>query len=442
MPPSSLARHTVPPVYVCYSLRSLSKPNQTYVGSTTDPARRLRQHNGETKQGAFFTRLARPWVMDMLVYGFPSKLAALQFEWSWQSPHVSRHMRQVARSGGTPSSSAGRGAPLYPPTRKKYFVSPRTGRARIMARTSSVPEMRMLVLRALLASEPFCFWGLRVAFFSEFAYGMWRYLETEWERHRGVPRWRSARITERPLPENYPRIVCAFHGADGQRAPLEQGENETHPVLPEADVLTADQKRMRSPRKRRTRGEEHVPTFWEEPMPPSRNAQELGLRWADLAEAPRAPAAEPSGARRRSVRPPFLEEHSGAVERALMQRRVAERLPAKASQALVARTFAEEEPKCALCHGPVHLPDAYSYSLCPSAEQDEHGTVHACDNVYHLECLARHFVASESATPRRFCLPVAGRCPSSSCATRPQVTWNEVVRRVFRRASLLGADDR
>ena len=188
MPPSSLARHTVPPVYVCYCLRSLSKPNQTYVGSTPDPARRLGQHNGETKQGAFFTRLARPWVMDMLVYGFPSKLAALQFEWSWQSPHVSRHMRQVARSGGTPSTSSGRGAPLYPPTRKKYFVSPRTGRARIMARTSSVPEMRMLVLRALLASEPFCFWGLRVAFFSEFAYGMWHYLETEWERQRGVPR--------------------------------------------------------------------------------------------------------------------------------------------------------------------------------------------------------------------------------------------------------------
>lgn len=75
---SSVARHTVPPVYGCYLLRSLSKPNQTYVGSTPDPVRRFRQHNGVVKQGAWQTRLARPWVMDMYVHGFPSKLAALQ----------------------------------------------------------------------------------------------------------------------------------------------------------------------------------------------------------------------------------------------------------------------------------------------------------------------------------------------------------------------------
>ena len=51
------------------------------------------QHNGEISQGALKTSKHRPWMMQMIVFGFPSKLAALQFEWAWQHPHVSRHLR-------------------------------------------------------------------------------------------------------------------------------------------------------------------------------------------------------------------------------------------------------------------------------------------------------------------------------------------------------------
>lgn len=78
---SSLTNHTIPPFYACYLLRS--KKNNTfshrfYIGSTPDPPRRIRQHNGELTNGAWKTRLYKPWEMEVIVYGFPSKLTALQ----------------------------------------------------------------------------------------------------------------------------------------------------------------------------------------------------------------------------------------------------------------------------------------------------------------------------------------------------------------------------
>ncbi|KAL1734798.1 hypothetical protein EV714DRAFT_201808 [Schizophyllum commune] len=95
---SSLVAHTYPSFYACYLLKSIQKPTSkaTYIGSTPNPPRRIStmvNNAGEITQGAWKTKRGRPWIMQLIVHGFPSKLAALQFEWAWQHPHLSRHLK-------------------------------------------------------------------------------------------------------------------------------------------------------------------------------------------------------------------------------------------------------------------------------------------------------------------------------------------------------------
>jgi len=55
-------------------------PGRTYVGMTSDPARRLRQHNGELANGAKSTRPWRPW-RPLALYGpYGTKSEALRAE--------------------------------------------------------------------------------------------------------------------------------------------------------------------------------------------------------------------------------------------------------------------------------------------------------------------------------------------------------------------------
>lgn len=83
--------------YGVYILQSEPSPRAFYIGSTPHPARRLRQHNGHLKQGAFRTarRGRQPWAMIAIVHSFPSRVAALQFEHALQHPGTSRHFGGV-----------------------------------------------------------------------------------------------------------------------------------------------------------------------------------------------------------------------------------------------------------------------------------------------------------------------------------------------------------
>jgi predicted GIY-YIG superfamily endonuclease len=70
--------------WFCYMLEADDEGrSKTYVGATIDPARRLRQHNGELAGGARATA-GRHWRRRFLVGGFADERAALRFEWRWK----------------------------------------------------------------------------------------------------------------------------------------------------------------------------------------------------------------------------------------------------------------------------------------------------------------------------------------------------------------------
>ncbi|KAI8459581.1 hypothetical protein BY996DRAFT_4575831 [Phakopsora pachyrhizi] len=88
--------HKYPNFYACYLLRSYHNgkmSQRTHVGSTPEPPRRFWQHNGQLKGGTFRTKYHWPWEMELICFGFPSKLVALQFEWVWNTPYKSRHLQ-------------------------------------------------------------------------------------------------------------------------------------------------------------------------------------------------------------------------------------------------------------------------------------------------------------------------------------------------------------
>ncbi len=76
-----------------YIIFDKSPSSKTYVGSTTHPTRRFRQHNGQIKGGAKYTR-GGSWTPFVVLYDMNhTKSSALSYEW-----HLKHSSRKILGS--------------------------------------------------------------------------------------------------------------------------------------------------------------------------------------------------------------------------------------------------------------------------------------------------------------------------------------------------------
>ena len=129
--------------------------------------------------------------MVMIVYGFPSKIAALQFEWAWQHPWKTRHLK-------TPSGEGGSGR------ERALFYN---------GRGLSTLNARVNVVRTMIVSYPYSNWPLHVKLFSTEA----------------VKAWDVSGRTNPHLPMGFTSAI-ELEGVDGKKADVNVGSGRRGPI--------------------------------------------------------------------------------------------------------------------------------------------------------------------------------------------------------------------
>ncbi|RCI09391.1 hypothetical protein L249_3725 [Ophiocordyceps polyrhachis-furcata BCC 54312] len=163
----------LPALYTVYVLRSSVRKASLYIGSTPNPQRRLKQHNGDSKGGARRTSSLRPWEMVALVSGFPSMISALKFEWALNNPHLSLHIPDESR--------------LTVVKRKRWT------RRRKLKRPSHTLLSVVSNLHLLIGVPSFVRWPLDLRFFAPDVHAAW-------EGWMAAPKSRDGSATKCPSP--------------------------------------------------------------------------------------------------------------------------------------------------------------------------------------------------------------------------------------------------